>query len=203
MLRVGRATDSTPISFPSVVARKERNTGEDSIPGVRGTGYVEAVSRPKPATGGDADQKAAEPAKKEGRVTRKSKAKGGAKKVGDDDADEAMKNAYEVKLDSDDPVCSRSLLSFGRGHSLRTYRYSRQFDQKLAALQISLRDRMRFYKLAVEPQGTQIAASFNTTHTPEIVPEAEDPEYLRVKESLRERDVLVGDEVRLISHFAT
>lgn len=55
---------------------------------------------------------------------------------------------------------------------------------------------MRFYKLAVEPQGSQIAATFNHTHTPDLVPETDDPEYLRVKESLREKDTLVGEDVR-------
>lgn len=78
-------------------------------------------------------------------------------------------------------------------HALRQI----QFDQKLAALQISLRDRMRFYKLAVEPQGSQIAATFNHTRAPDVVPENDDPEYLRVKESLRTKDTLIGEEVRL------
>jgi hypothetical protein len=56
---------------------------------------------------------------------------------------------------------------------------------------------MRFYKLAVTPNATQIARAFNTTCTPETVSEADDPEYLRVKASLKDKHTIVGSDVSL------
>ncbi|TFY69107.1 hypothetical protein EVJ58_g619 [Rhodofomes roseus] len=59
---------------------------------------------------------------------------------------------YAVALNSDDP-----------------------FDMKVAAITISLRDRMRFYKLRVTPNAANIALTFNEQFVPETIPEANDP----------------------------
>lgn len=103
---MGRATDSAPVAIPSVVARRLRNPSENATFGVHAPDYIQAVTEPKHMAGGETEQKNAEPSKQEGRVTRKSRGKAGGKKTGDEDADDASsKNTYEVKLDSDDPVC--------------------------------------------------------------------------------------------------
>ena len=51
----------------------------------------------------------------------------------------------------------------------------RQFDMKVAAITISLRDRMRFYKLRVTPNAANIASTFNEQFQPETIAEANDP----------------------------
>ncbi|KAL1944865.1 hypothetical protein VTO73DRAFT_2485 [Trametes versicolor] len=49
------------------------------------------------------------------------------------------------------------------------------FDTKVAAITVSLRDRMRFYKLRVTPNAAGIATTFNEQFKPEIIPEQNDP----------------------------
>ncbi|TCD69619.1 actin-like protein arp8 [Steccherinum ochraceum] len=76
---------------------------------------------------------------------------------------------YAVSLASDDP-----------------------FDAKVAAISISLRDRMRFYKLRVTANAANIASTFNDQFKPEIIPEANDPFRVDwISES--SEDTLVGD----------
>lgn len=168
-IRIGRASDLTPLTIPAVVARKINQ--EDSA-GVEGPSYVSVISRPKGTTEGsgavtdDGDDQA--PSE---RRTRKRRAK-------EKEATESF-DAYAVDVNSNDP-----------------------FDQKLAALQISLRDRMRFYKLAVTPNASQIAKTFNVSHKPEVVIEADDPEYLRVKESLKVKNTIVGNDALLLASMS-
>ncbi|GBE86660.1 hypothetical protein SCP_0905400 [Sparassis crispa] len=77
---------------------------------------------------------------------------------------------YSVSLTSDDP-----------------------FDLKVAAITVSLRDRMRFYKLRVTPNAAGIASTFNEQFVPEIIPESNDPFLIDwIKEPIE--DVLVGDK---------
>jgi hypothetical protein len=58
---------------------------------------------------------------------------------------------------------------------------------------------MAFYKLAVARGAGRQAAAFNAAHTPDTLPDAQDPEYLRRKERLTRRELLVGDDVRVSS----
>ncbi|KAJ7696593.1 nucleus protein [Mycena rosella] len=58
---------------------------------------------------------------------------------------------YEVTVTSDDP-----------------------FDEKIAEVTISLRDRMRFYKLRVTPNAANVASTFNEQFQPEIIAEHND-----------------------------
>ncbi|KAI9060920.1 actin-like ATPase domain-containing protein [Trametes sanguinea] len=115
-LRIGRASDVTPLTIPNVIARKH-------APPVPAPVYVEGISRPRE------ERKRSTPS-----VTAPS-------------ADE-----YAVNVASDDP-----------------------FDAKVAAITVSLRDRMRFYKLRVTPNAASIATSFNEQFKPEIIPETNDP----------------------------
>ncbi|KAL7280699.1 hypothetical protein ACG7TL_005639 [Trametes sanguinea] len=115
-LRIGRASDVTPLTIPNVIARKHTSPVPAPV-------YVEGISRPRE------DRKRSTPS-----VTAPS-------------ADE-----YAINLTSDDP-----------------------FDAKVAAITVSLRDRMRFYKLRVTPNAAAIATSFNEQFKPEIIPETNDP----------------------------
>ncbi|KAJ7446742.1 hypothetical protein FB451DRAFT_1291356 [Mycena latifolia] len=66
------------------------------------------------------------------------------------------------------------------------------FDEKIAEVTISLRDRMRFYKLRVTPNAANVASTFNEQFQPEIIPEHNDPYQLEwIKD---DADVLVGDK---------
>ncbi|KAI0772590.1 actin-like ATPase domain-containing protein [Irpex lacteus] len=115
-IRIGRASDVTPLSVPNVIARKHKSPVPPLkfIPGVshprkeRERGFVSTISQP-----------------------------------GDE---------YSIELASDDP-----------------------FDAKVAAIQISLRDRMRFYKLRVTTNAANIATTFNEQFKPETIPEVNDP----------------------------
>ncbi|KAJ7247608.1 hypothetical protein B0H12DRAFT_1124689 [Mycena haematopus] len=76
---------------------------------------------------------------------------------------------YAVKITSDDP-----------------------FDEKIAEVTISLRDRMRFYKLRVTPNAANVASTFNEQFQPEIIAEHNDPYQLEwIKDGA---DVLVGEK---------
>ncbi|KAI0330934.1 actin-like ATPase domain-containing protein [Cubamyces sp. BRFM 1775] len=118
-LRIGRASDVTPLTIPNVIARKHTPPIPDPV-------YVEGISRPRE------DRKRSTPS-----TTAPS---------GDE---------YAVNVASDDP-----------------------FDAKVAAITVSLRDRMRFYKLRVTPDAARIATSFNEQFKPEVIPEANDPYHV-------------------------
>ncbi|KAH7913839.1 hypothetical protein BJ138DRAFT_1124029 [Hygrophoropsis aurantiaca] len=49
------------------------------------------------------------------------------------------------------------------------------FEVKMASITVSLRERMRFYKLRVTPNAAGIASTFNEQFKPEIIPEVNDP----------------------------
>ncbi|KAI0765670.1 actin-like ATPase domain-containing protein [Trametes elegans] len=115
-LRIGRASDVTPLTVPNVIARKH-------TPPVPRPVYVQGISRPKE------DRR---------RSTPSTSAPSG--------------DEYGVNVASDDP-----------------------FDTKVAAITVSLRDRMRFYKLRVTPNAASIATSFNEQFKPEVIPEVNDP----------------------------
>ncbi|KAF8745459.1 hypothetical protein AX14_008889 [Amanita brunnescens Koide BX004] len=66
------------------------------------------------------------------------------------------------------------------------------FDEKLASLTSSLRDRMRFYKHRVTPNATSIARTFNEQFKPEIIPEHNDPYRVDWLDSCQE-NVLIGE----------
>ncbi|KAJ6581573.1 hypothetical protein B0H19DRAFT_1115890 [Mycena capillaripes] len=79
------------------------------------------------------------------------------------------KDEYAVTVTSDDP-----------------------FDEKIAEVTISLRDRMRFYKLRVTPNAANVASTFNEQFQPEIIAEHNDPYQLEwIKDGA---DVLVGEK---------
>ncbi|KAJ7782036.1 hypothetical protein DFH07DRAFT_792382 [Mycena maculata] len=83
--------------------------------------------------------------------------------------DSQNKDEYAVTVTSDDP-----------------------FDEKMAEVTISLRDRMRFYKLRVTPNAANVASTFNEQFQPEIIAEHNDPYQLEwIKNGA---DVLVGDK---------
>ena len=77
-----------------------------------------------------------------------------------------------------------------------------QFDQKVAAIMVSLRDRMRFYKLRVAQNTASIASIFNKDFQPETIPETNDPFRVEWIQGDVEDDVLVGDKVhsKSLSH---
>jgi actin-related protein 8 len=64
---------------------------------------------------------------------------------------------------------------------------------------MSLRDRMRFYKLRITPNAKKLATDYNTLQKPEPLIELEDREAKRYRESLKEREVVVGHEVGWVS----
>ncbi|KAI0692449.1 actin-like ATPase domain-containing protein [Cytidiella melzeri] len=138
-IRIGRASDVTPLSIPNVIARKHKSP----VPPLK---FVKGVSRPRPE-------------RERGYVSTVSQA-------GDE---------YSVALASDD-----------------------QFDAKVAAIQVSLRDRMRFYKLRVTTNAANIASTFNEQFTPEAIPGMNDPfrvEWL----SSTDDEYLVGEKALRLS----
>ncbi|KIK61712.1 hypothetical protein GYMLUDRAFT_42744 [Collybiopsis luxurians FD-317 M1] len=130
--RIGRASDVTPVTVPTVVARKSK-------PPIAPPSFVEAVSR------------------RESRIRPLDKG--------------TEKDEYSVSLLSNDP-----------------------FDQKIAAITTSLRDRMRFYKLRVTPNAAHIASTFNAPFKPEIIAEHNDPYRIDWIDSSSDEDVLVGEK---------
>lgn len=72
------------------------------------------------------------------------------------------------------------------------------FDAKLAAITLSLRDRMRFYKLRVTPNATKIASTFNEQFKPEVITDYEALEMEWIDETCSE-DVLVGEKALQIA----
>lgn len=62
------------------------------------------------------------------------------------------------------------------------------------SITVSLRERMRFYKLRVTQNATNIASTFNEQFKPEIIPEANDPIRVDwIHEPVQE--YLVGEQV--------
>ncbi|KAL4250210.1 actin family protein [Abortiporus biennis] len=141
-LRVGRASDVTPVTVPSVIARKEK-------PPVPEPKYIPGISRPQ-----------------EGRER------------GEPSTSAQSGDEYAVTLASDDP-----------------------FDTKVAAITVSLRDRMRFYKLRVAVNAASVACPFNEQFKPEIIPEVNDPYQIEWITSSDE-EYLVGDKALRLSDLA-
>ncbi|KAI9440349.1 hypothetical protein H4582DRAFT_1936346 [Lactarius indigo] len=112
-LRVGRASDVTPLTVPNVIARKTINAPEPS--------FFKGISRPR-----------------NGRTRPPPPPPNG--------------DEYAVARASDDP-----------------------FDEKIEVIQVSLRDRMRFYKLRMTPDAAIKATGFNEQLKPELIPEQNDP----------------------------
>ncbi|TFK39862.1 nucleus protein [Crucibulum laeve] len=84
---------------------------------------------------------------------------------------------YDVSVASDDP-----------------------FEAKIAAISVSLRDRMRFYKLRVTPNATTIASTFNEQFKPEIIAEhADGPFHVDWIDGTAGSEVLVGEDALRIS----
>lgn len=73
------------------------------------------------------------------------------------------------------------------------------FDAKVAAIQVSLRDRMRFYKLRVTTNAATVASQFNEQFKPETIPEANDPFRIDWITSPGEEPFLVGDKALRLS----
>ena len=71
-----------------------------------------------------------------------------------------------------------------------------KFDSKLAAIILSLRDRMRFYKLRVTPNATKIASTFNEQFKPEKIPEHNDYQTEWIDSSCPD-EILIGEKVCL------
>ncbi|PPQ78392.1 hypothetical protein CVT25_011615 [Psilocybe cyanescens] len=67
------------------------------------------------------------------------------------------------------------------------------FDAKLASITVSLRDRMRFYKLRITPNATKIASTFNEQFQPERIAEHNDYQTEWIDSSCPDK-VLVGEK---------
>lgn len=138
-LRIGKASDVSPVTIPSVVARKCKPPVPRSV-------QVERILRPRK------DRRPIE-------------------------SETENNEEYDIPVTSDDP-----------------------FDAKLAAITVSLRDRMRFYKLRVTPNATRIASTFNEQFKPEIIAEYNDPYRVEWLDDACGEDVLIGDQaLRLIN----
>jgi actin-related protein 8 len=61
---------------------------------------------------------------------------------------------------------------------------------------VSLRERMRFYKLRVTQNATSIASTFNESFKPEVIPETTDPYNIDWITESNEDDVIIGEKVR-------
>jgi len=68
------------------------------------------------------------------------------------------------------------------------------FDEKIEVIQVSLRDRMRFYKLRVTPDAGIKAASFNEQLKPELIPEQNDPFCVDWISDVRAEPYYVGEK---------
>ncbi|KAJ3786868.1 hypothetical protein GGU10DRAFT_350434 [Lentinula aff. detonsa] len=133
--RIGRASDVTPVTVPTVVARRCK-------PPVPPPAFVEGIARPR------ISRRNTRPAEKS-----------------------SEKNESEGSASSND-----------------------SFEEKIAAITTSLRDRMRFYKLRVTPNAGNIASTFNEPFKPEIIAEHNDPYRVDWISSSTDDEVLVGDK---------
>ncbi|EAU90511.2 nucleus protein [Coprinopsis cinerea okayama7 len=109
-IRIGRASDVSPVSIPAAVGRKYKNSAPQPE-------RKNCIIRP----GSSKDKFPAIPLPQNG-------------------------DEYDVTPASND-----------------------SFDTKLAIITVSLRDRMRFYKLRVTPNAVTIASTFNEQFKPEII----------------------------------
>ncbi|EKM50060.1 uncharacterized protein PHACADRAFT_264564 [Phanerochaete carnosa HHB-10118-sp] len=73
------------------------------------------------------------------------------------------------------------------------------FDAKVAAIQVSLRDRMRFYKLRVTTNAAATASQFNEQFKPETIPEANDPFRVDWIKAPSDEAYVVGDAALRLS----
>jgi hypothetical protein len=64
-------------------------------------------------------------------------------------------------------------------------------------IQVSLRDRMRFYKLRVTPDAATKAATFNEQLKPELIPEQTDRVCMDWIHNIAAEPYYVGEKVRL------
>jgi actin-related protein 8 len=62
-------------------------------------------------------------------------------------------------------------------------------------IRLSLRDRMKFYKLRVTPDAANKAIMFNTKSQPEIIPEENDIYRVKFIQKPPEEEFLVGEKV--------
>lgn len=72
-----------------------------------------------------------------------------------------------------------------------------QFDEKIEVIKVSLRDRMRFYKLRVTPDAAVKATTFNEQLKPELIPEQNDPFCVDWIHDIAGEPHYVGEKVRL------
>ena len=142
-IRIGRASDVSPVSTPNVIARKNAAPVPSPI-------HVETISRPR---------------------------RGGRSRF----------NSEDVSSASDDPVSSLSCM-----YDILSICIILQFEEQLAQLTHSLRDRMKFYKLRVTPNAFNVTTSFNEAFEPEIIPEHNDPNHVDWI-TTSTKDVLVGE----------
>ncbi|KAH9992981.1 nucleus protein [Russula compacta] len=68
------------------------------------------------------------------------------------------------------------------------------FDDKIEVIQVSLRDRMRFYKLRVTPDAAVKAATFNEQLKPELIPEQNDPFCVDWIHNIAAEEYYVGEK---------
>ncbi|KAG1770743.1 hypothetical protein EDD22DRAFT_977106 [Suillus occidentalis] len=74
------------------------------------------------------------------------------------------------------------------------------FDTKMGSIIVSLRERMRFYKLRVTCNAARVASTFNEQFKPEIIPEINDPFLVDwIQEPLEDTEVLVGERALRLS----
>jgi actin-related protein 8 len=73
---------------------------------------------------------------------------------------------------------------------------SLKFEDKLAQITTSLRDRQKFYKLRITPNAHKACTDFNTEVLPETMGEHDDLVYVRWTKPTEEDKLLIGEEVR-------
>ncbi|KAF4569681.1 actin-like protein arp8 [Pleurotus pulmonarius] len=69
------------------------------------------------------------------------------------------------------------------------------FEKKLAAITVSLRDRMRFYKLRVTPNAATIASQFNEQFKPEVIADHNDLLQVEWLDKANQEDVIIGEKI--------
>ncbi|KAI0306069.1 actin-like ATPase domain-containing protein [Multifurca ochricompacta] len=136
-LRVGRASDVTPVTVPNVIARKSINAPAPV--------FFRGILRPR-----------------DGRPR---------SLLSPPNGDESV-----VARGSDDP-----------------------FEERIEVIQVSLRDRMRFYKLRVTPDAAIKAATFNEQLKPELIPEINDPFHVDWIHDIATEPYYVGEKALRIA----
>lgn len=79
--------------------------------------------------------------------------------------------------------------------SLTSRVFHQKFEKKLAAISVSLRDRMRFYKLRVTPNAATIASQFNEQFKPEVIADHNDLLQVEWLDKAKQEDVITGEKV--------